>query len=215
MIDVWIGDDFFHNGAFRQSYGYDYVLGLESSKRDHRGQLRQGQERQAPRRLRLLPRTRQLRRRREEVRLQRLLPTWKLFLDHPAYDTVWSSRAVEHSSTPSPCPRSPSAATTTRKTCTARRRNTQSWSRTTRITRTSWCSARGATATGLRPRATSATSTTASPSARSFAPASRQSSSPTTSRTIPAPDHPASISKTRPASRPARTPGSATPTFRP
>ena len=32
MIDVWIGDDFFHNGAFRQSYGYDYVLGLESTK---------------------------------------------------------------------------------------------------------------------------------------------------------------------------------------
>ena len=32
MIDVWIGDDFFHNGAFRQSYGYDYVLDLESTK---------------------------------------------------------------------------------------------------------------------------------------------------------------------------------------
>ena len=32
MIDVWIGDDFFHNGAFRQTYGYDYALGLESSK---------------------------------------------------------------------------------------------------------------------------------------------------------------------------------------
>ena len=32
MIDVWLGDDFFHNGAFRQSYGYDYVLGLESTK---------------------------------------------------------------------------------------------------------------------------------------------------------------------------------------
>ena len=31
MIDVWMGDDFFHNGAFRQSYGYDYVYGLESS----------------------------------------------------------------------------------------------------------------------------------------------------------------------------------------
>ena len=25
-----------------------------------------------------------------------LLPTWKLFLDHPAYDKVWSSRGVEH-----------------------------------------------------------------------------------------------------------------------
>ena len=30
MTDVWIGDDFFHNGAFRQTYGYDYVLGMES-----------------------------------------------------------------------------------------------------------------------------------------------------------------------------------------
>ena len=36
MIDVWLGDDFFHNGAFRQSYGYDYVLGMESSKERHR-----------------------------------------------------------------------------------------------------------------------------------------------------------------------------------
>jgi predicted acyl esterase len=32
MIDVWMGDDFFHNGAFRQSYGYDYAYWLESSK---------------------------------------------------------------------------------------------------------------------------------------------------------------------------------------
>jgi predicted acyl esterase len=34
MIDVWMGDDFFHNGAFRQTYGYDYVFGMESSKED-------------------------------------------------------------------------------------------------------------------------------------------------------------------------------------
>ena len=34
MIDVWMGDDFFHNGAFRQTYGYDYVLGMESSKEE-------------------------------------------------------------------------------------------------------------------------------------------------------------------------------------
>jgi hypothetical protein len=32
MIDVWMGDDFFHNGAFRQTYGYDYVLEMETSK---------------------------------------------------------------------------------------------------------------------------------------------------------------------------------------
>ena len=27
----------------------------------------------------------------------RVLPTWKLFLEHPAYDSVWSSRGVENS----------------------------------------------------------------------------------------------------------------------
>ena len=31
MIDTWLGDDFFHNGAFRQTYGYDYAMGLEVS----------------------------------------------------------------------------------------------------------------------------------------------------------------------------------------
>lgn len=95
MIDVWIGDDFFHNGAFRQTYGYDYAYALESSKensevsygKDKDGKPRDGFDfflergsfdadvKQSG---------------------QRLLPTWKLFLEHPAYDPVWSSRGVEH-----------------------------------------------------------------------------------------------------------------------
>ncbi len=54
MIDVWMGDDFFHNGAFRRSYGYDYVLSMESSKEDTSVELWQGQGRQSSRRLRLL-----------------------------------------------------------------------------------------------------------------------------------------------------------------
>src|SRR5262249_54156424 len=29
--DFWMGDDLFHNGAFRQSYGYEYVKMVESS----------------------------------------------------------------------------------------------------------------------------------------------------------------------------------------
>jgi len=90
MIDVWIGDDFFHNGAFRQSYGYDYVLGLEPSKTEtdvsygkgvdgfdyflSRGSFEQDVKQSG----------------------FKLLPTWKLFLDHPAYDSVWSSRGVEY-----------------------------------------------------------------------------------------------------------------------
>jgi len=34
MTDVWMGDDFFHNGAFRESYGFDYVQELEAQKDD-------------------------------------------------------------------------------------------------------------------------------------------------------------------------------------
>ena len=96
MIDVWMGDDFFHNGAFRQSYGYDYVLAMESSKeekdvsygKDAAGKpidgfdyfLRRGSFA-------------------GDVKESgsKTLPTWKLFLGHPAYDRYWSSRGVEHS----------------------------------------------------------------------------------------------------------------------
>jgi len=92
MIDVWMGDDFFHNGAFRQSYGYDYVYGMERSKGRSNVSyskgggsvdgfdffLKRGSFA-------------------EDVKQSgtKILPTWKLFLAHPEYDSVWSSRAVE------------------------------------------------------------------------------------------------------------------------
>ncbi len=96
MIDVWIGDDFFHNGAFRQSYGYDYVMGLESTKtetqvsygNDKDGKPIDGFSTTFSGRGNFA----------EDVKKSgsRLLPTWKLFLDHPAYDSAWSSRGVEY-----------------------------------------------------------------------------------------------------------------------
>ncbi len=96
MIDVWMGDDFFHNGAFRQTYGYDYVYGLESSKestdvsygKDKGGKPHDGFDY-------FLERGSFA----QDVKKSgsKMLPTWKLFLDHPAYDAVWSSRGVEHS----------------------------------------------------------------------------------------------------------------------
>ncbi|HEV2322430.1 MAG TPA: CocE/NonD family hydrolase [Terracidiphilus sp.] len=94
MIDVWMGDDFFHNGAFRQSYGYDYVLMMESSK--ERTQVSYGKAKDGDpvdgydfflERGNFA----------EDVKKSgaKVLPTWKLFLNHPAYDGVWRSRGVE------------------------------------------------------------------------------------------------------------------------
>jgi putative CocE/NonD family hydrolase len=87
MTDVWIGDDFFHNGAFRQTYGYDYVLGMESSKESTFGKLDEdghkffldaGSFAAAG-----------------KLSGTTNLPTWQAFLDHPAYDDFWRSRAVQ------------------------------------------------------------------------------------------------------------------------
>ncbi len=95
MIDVWLGDDFFHNGAFRQSYGYDYVRDLESTRdwtevgygNGGDGQPIDGFDY-------FLVRgnfARDVKQSGAEI-----LPTWKLFLNHPAYDSAWVPRAVEN-----------------------------------------------------------------------------------------------------------------------
>ena len=87
MTDVWLGDDFFHNGAFRQTYGYDYVLGMESSKEATFTKLNEdaytyfldaGSFAAAGKKSGTTD-----------------LPTWQAFLDHPPYDEFWRSRAVQ------------------------------------------------------------------------------------------------------------------------
>ena len=95
MIDVWIGDDFFHNGAFRQSYGYDYVLGLESSKTEIQVSYGNGKSGRPIDGFDYFLSRGSFD---EDVKQSgsRPLPTWKLFLDHPSYDSVWSSRGVEY-----------------------------------------------------------------------------------------------------------------------
>jgi len=87
MTDVWLGDDFFHNGAFRETYGYDYVFGMESNKEvtpsnitedEYTWFLSAGSFAGAIKASGAGP-----------------FPTWQAFLDHPAYDNFWSSRAVQ------------------------------------------------------------------------------------------------------------------------
>jgi hypothetical protein len=95
MIDVWMGDDFFHNGAFRQTYGYDYVLGLESSKEDTEVSYGKGKDGKPRDGFDYFLERGSFA---EDVKKSgsKTLPTWKLFLEHPIYDSVWSSRAVEN-----------------------------------------------------------------------------------------------------------------------
>ena len=95
MIDVWKGDDFFHNGAFRQTYGYDYVWGMEASSKKnsdvHYGKGKDGKPKDGYDFF--LERGSFA----EDVKRSGVkpYPTWKLFLDHPSYGLTWSSRAVE------------------------------------------------------------------------------------------------------------------------
>ncbi len=95
MIDVWMGDDFFHNGAFRQSYGYDYVLGLESSKEEVAVDYGKDKKRKPRDGFDFFLENGNFA---GDVRRSgsKTLPTWKLFLRHPAYDSVWRSRGVEY-----------------------------------------------------------------------------------------------------------------------
>jgi uncharacterized protein len=95
MIDAWLGDDFFHNGAFRQSYGYDYGFMMESNKenssvdygKDKDGKPRDGYDF-------FLERGSFI----EDVKKSgsKMLPTWQRFIDHPTYDSVWRSHGVEN-----------------------------------------------------------------------------------------------------------------------
>ena len=88
MIDAWMGDDFFHNGAFRETYGYDYVIGMESSKENEFGKLdedaydyflKHGNYYNAM-----------------QAAKAEKLPTAQTFLNHPTYDGYWRGHGVQN-----------------------------------------------------------------------------------------------------------------------
>lgn len=88
MTDVWLGDDFFHNGAFRETYAYDYVQEMEGQKVDvdveakednYEFFLRQGNFANAATAAGITD-----------------LPTVQAFLTEPAYTKFWRDMAVEY-----------------------------------------------------------------------------------------------------------------------
>lgn len=86
--DMWIGDDFHHNGAFRLSYGFEYAYMMESSKEitdvssvidrfdAYEWYLNLGPLSNA-----------------NAKYLHNRLPTWNDFVNHPDYDAFWKRQA--------------------------------------------------------------------------------------------------------------------------
>src|SRR5947209_2888690 len=88
MTDVWMGDDFFHNGAFRQTYGFDYVQEMEGQRTDlqvdtkedtYEFFLKRGNFANAAASAKIAG-----------------LPTAKKFLEQPAYTRFWRDMALEY-----------------------------------------------------------------------------------------------------------------------
>ncbi len=85
--DMFLGDDFHHNGAFRLSYGFEYVSRMETGKTQYRFDppiydtfawyLSLGPLAEIDRQY-----------------FHGEKPTWNNFMNHPNYDSFWQSQAV-------------------------------------------------------------------------------------------------------------------------
>lgn len=86
MTDTYLGDDFFHNGAFRQTMGYEYVKLMESSK----GKTLSTFDRDTYDWYLGLGSLSRITR-----EFQGKLPTWNAFVEHPNYDDYWKARGAQ------------------------------------------------------------------------------------------------------------------------
>ncbi|CAN5480447.1 CocE/NonD family hydrolase [soil metagenome] len=87
MTNIWIGDDFFHNGAFRETYGFDYVQQLEGQKTDVRVDTKEDTFDFFLRNVNFAGAA-------KSAKITDL-PTAKVFLSHPEYTKFWQDMAVE------------------------------------------------------------------------------------------------------------------------
>ncbi|MEP6493210.1 MAG: CocE/NonD family hydrolase [bacterium] len=89
MTDTWMGDDFFHQGAFRLSYGFEYAGSMELSK-DQSIPLPIGRWDTYDWYLELGPLSNV-----DQKYFHNKVPTWEAFVAHPSYDAFWQTRALE------------------------------------------------------------------------------------------------------------------------
>lgn len=87
MTDVWMGDDFFHNGAFRETYGFDYVQELEKQKTAKTVESKEDTYDFFLQHVNFAGAA-------KEAHMSKL-PTAKAFLTQPAYTKFWQDMAVQ------------------------------------------------------------------------------------------------------------------------
>ena len=85
--DMFLGDDFHHNGAFRLTYGFEYSFALESSKLTSNFKFDRYDTYQWYLRLGALSNA-------DAKYFHGKLPTWNNFVSHPNYDQFWQQQAL-------------------------------------------------------------------------------------------------------------------------
>jgi uncharacterized protein len=87
--DMFLGDDFHHNGAFRLSYGFEYSTMMETGKTNFAFKFDQFDTYEWYLRLGALSNV-------DKNYIHGTLPTWKDFVTHPNYDTFWKQQAMAY-----------------------------------------------------------------------------------------------------------------------
>lgn len=86
MTDAWMGDDFFHNGAWRMSYGHEYAKMMETNKEQTDVAFDIDAYDWYLNHKTLASLT---------ASLGNKLPTYNSFVAHPSYDEYWQARALD------------------------------------------------------------------------------------------------------------------------
>jgi uncharacterized protein len=85
--DMFLGDDFHHNGAFRLSYGFEYAALMETSKENSSFKFDQYDTYEWYLDLGPLSRV-------NEKYFLGKIPSWNDFVSHPNYDSFWQKQAL-------------------------------------------------------------------------------------------------------------------------
>ena len=97
MGDAWRGDDFFHNGAFRLSYGFEYATLMETSKENYSFSFDSFDLYEWYLKLGVLRNV-------NEKYFHGKIPTWNNFVSHPTYDDFWQRHAIAAALKQTPVP---------------------------------------------------------------------------------------------------------------